>query len=35
MKIVGKNAAREILNSSNIIECIYLNLVNFHLVYAS
>ena len=25
MKIVGKNAAREILNSSNIIECIYLN----------
>lgn len=25
MKIVGKNAAREILNSSNKIECIYLN----------
>ena len=25
MKIVGKNAAREILNSSSIIECIYLN----------
>ena len=29
MKIVGKNAAREILNSSNIIECIYLKLKNF------